>query len=773
MLNQKIRKNPLAAAVTIALLDLIAVQPALAQVVEEVVVTAQKREENLQTTPLSISAMSGDSMEKLGITDFSGVVKASPALAFSPYPSSSNTLILYIRGQGVSDPMQITADGSVGLYSDGFYIARPQSSTFDLADVERVEVLRGPQGTLYGRNTTGGAVNLISKKPTGDFGFKQNLTFGTRDQFRSLTSINLPEVGGVATKFTLLKSDKDGYVKNIGNGHDFGEEAQQAGRFALNWGVTDDITVDYFMEMGALESTPIYYQNVALEGLGPIFNGFPGSYTNADGPRDKTYREFDLPLSKSDFEGHGLTVAWDVNKNLSINSLTGYRELSYRAYQDYAEAFLIGFETDDDIDTHQFSQEFQFVGTTLDDRLEYLVGLYYFEEKGAHRQQLDMTIYTPLIGPIAIPPIDIASDRNVSADAKSKAIFAQATWTPDMLDDRLSLTVGGRYTKDERSASRRFEQAGFLLEPGGSNDQEFSKFNPSFTANFNWNDDLSTYAKVVTGYKAGGSSESGPVGSFGMTFDPEEVTSYEVGMKSYWWDRRVRLNVAAYYSEFDDMQLAFVVDPTNSAVVQSQNAGSATVQGGEIELLVMPIDDLTFSLDVSLLDASFDEVEVLPGTVYDRNTNGASPYVVGDNIKDIFVMPYSPEKSVALGAEYVFYRFDQGDLTANLNYRWQDEQALTANAGGGVPDYKNYWQPSYGLLDARVTLSVDLPRGDKARIGLWGKNITDKEYRAHVTAQGGSVDTNVNGVLIPAGYATKAEAWAEPASFGIDIVYEY
>jgi iron complex outermembrane receptor protein len=762
MLNQKIRKNPLAAAVTIALLDLIAVQPAFAQVVEEVVVTAQKREENLQTTPLSISAMSGDSMEKLGITDFSGVVKASPALAFSPYPSSSNTLILYIRGQGVSDPMQITADGSVGLYSDGFYIARPQSSTVDLADVERVEVLRGPQGTLYGRNTTGGAVNLISKKPTGDFGFKQNLTFGTRDQFRSLTSINLPEVGGVATKFTLLKSDKDGYVKNIGNGHDFGEEAQQAGRFALNWGVTDDITVDYFMETGTLESTPIYYQNVALEGADP-------SYTNADGPRDKTYREFDLPLSKTDFEGHGLTVAWDVNKNLSINSLTGYRELSYRAYQDYAEAFFIGFETDDDIDTHQFSQEFQFVGTTLDDRLDYLVGLYYFEEKGAHRQQLDLR-YDPF-GSFSIP-----SDRYVTADAKSKAIFAQATWTPDLLDDRLSLTVGGRYTKDERSATRRIEEAGDILEPGGSNDQEFSKFNPSFTANFNWNDDLSTYAKVVTGYKAGGSSESGPVGSFDMTFDPEEVTSYEVGMKSYWWDRRVRLNVAAYYSEFDDMQLAFVVDPINSAIVQSQNAGSATVQGGEIELLVMPIDDLTFSLDVSLLDASFDEVRVLEGTVYDNTFNTASPYSVGDNIKDIFVMPYAPEKSVALGAEYVFYRFDQGDLTANLNYRWQDEQALTANAGGGVPDYKNYWQPSYGLLDARVTLSVDLPRGDKARIGLWGKNITDKEYRAHVTAQGGSVATNspfVPGEVIAPGYLTKAEAWAEPASFGIDIVYEY
>jgi iron complex outermembrane receptor protein len=764
MFNQKIRKNPLAAAVAIALLDLIAVQPALAQVVEEVVVTAQKREENIQTTPLAISALSGDAMAAMGITDFSGVVKASPALTFTPYPSSSNTLILYMRGQGVSDPMQITADGSVGLYTDGFYIARPQSSTVDLADVERVEVLRGPQGTLYGRNTTGGAVNLISKKPTGEFGFKQSLSFGNRDYFRSLTSVNLPETNGVSTKFTLLKSDKDGYVENTGNGHDFGEEAQQAGRFSLNWAAADNVNVDYFMETGKLESTPIYYQNQALVGLSQIWNGFPGSYPNVDGPTDTTYRDFDLPLSKTNFEGHGLTVNWDVSSNFTINSLTGYRELDYRAYQDYAEAFLSGFRTDDDIDTHQFSQEFQFVGTTLDDRLDYLVGLYYFEEKGGHRQVLDITVYDPVAAPLSVP-----SDRNVTADAESKAIFAQATWTPDMLDDRLSLTFGGRYTEDERSATRRFEQMGFLLEPGGSNDQDFSKFNPSFTANFNWNEDLSTYAKVVTGYKAGGSSESGPVGSFGMTFDPEEVVSYELGMKSYWLDHRVRLNVATYYSEFDDMQLAFVVDPNNSAVVQSQNAGKASVQGAEIELLVVPIEDLTLSLDASFLDSDFDTVEVLPGTVFDNQTNPASPYRVGQNVKDLFVMPYAPEKSIALGAEYVLYRFDQGDVTTNLNYRWQDEQALTANAGNGVPNYKEYWQPSFGLLDARVTLALDLPRGDKARIGIWGKNITDHEYRVHVTGVGGAVATASG----PAGYFAQAEAWAEPASYGIDLVYEY
>ena len=413
-----------------------------------------------------------------------------------------------------------------------------------------------------------------------------------------------------------------------------------------------------------------------------------------------------------------------------------------------------------------------------------MVGLYYFEESASHRQLLDLTLYDSIVptfpGDTVNAPASVNSDRNVKADAKSKAIFTQATYTPAILDDRLSVTVGGRYTKDERSATRTFLKNHSVYgalpgEVGASNDQEFSKFNPSVTVNMNWSNELSTYAKVVTGYKAGGSSEAGPIGNFGITFDPEEVTTYEIGMKSYWWDQRVRLNVAAYYSEFDDMQLAFAADPIDSSVVQSQNAGSATVRGGEIELMVMPIDDLTFTLDISLLDAEFDEVEVLAGTAFDPGFNPYSPYHVGQNIKNVFVMPYAPEKSFNLGAEYVAYRFEQGDITAHVNYRWQDEQALTANAGSAVPNHKNSWQPSFGTLDARLTLAFKLPRGDSAKIGLWGKNVLNKEYKTHVIGQGGAVNApdQFTGAEVLAGYNSQAVAWAEPPSYGVELVYEY
>ena len=245
--------------------------PAIAQEaprvgLEEVVVTAQRREESLQDAPIAITALSDEQLELRGITDFGAVAAATPSMSLTPYPSSTNTLILYMRGQGVADSMQITSDGSVALYQDGFYISRPQLSTFDLADIDRVEVLRGPQGTLYGRNTTGGAVNLISKRPSGELDFKQELSMGDREYFRTLTALDLPTWHGLSTKFTYLYSRKDGVVDNLNEfSRDYQEEHQRAGRVALAWDGGGAFTADYFFEIGKIESTPIYYQVPALE----------------------------------------------------------------------------------------------------------------------------------------------------------------------------------------------------------------------------------------------------------------------------------------------------------------------------------------------------------------------------------------------------------------------------------------------------------------------------------------------------------------------------
>lgn len=181
---------------------------------EEVVVTAQRREERLQDVPIAMTAMDFEVLRDRGVTDLVGVIKATPSMSFTPYPATANTLTLYMRGSGVQDAGQITIDTATGLYQDGFYISRGQMVTFDLADIERVEVLRGPQGTLYGRNTTGGAVNLISRRPSGEFGFRQELGFGNNGRLRSLTVLDLPKWDGLSTKLSFLKRQQDGYVEN-------------------------------------------------------------------------------------------------------------------------------------------------------------------------------------------------------------------------------------------------------------------------------------------------------------------------------------------------------------------------------------------------------------------------------------------------------------------------------------------------------------------------------------------------------------------------------
>jgi iron complex outermembrane receptor protein len=660
-----------------------------------------------------------------------------------------------MRGMGNSNPVLLTSESAVGMYEDGFIIARPNAATFDLADVERVEVLRGPQGTLYGRNTTGGAINLVSRQPKGEFAFKQQLGAGSRDRFRSLTVLDLPSWGDIATRFTYLRSSVDGYVKNSGDSHDYGEERQQAGRATVHWQATPDFAVDYFFETGTLDSTPIYYQNASLDGM-TLVPGHP--YTDADTPRERTYRPIDLDLSTARFEGHGLTLSQDIDSGLTLRSLTGYRALRTDDYQDYAEAFGYSYISRGQLDTHHFSQEFTAVGNLLNDRINYTAGLYYFEESGSSSGMAD------------IPSYAYSSSSFLKGSAKSYAAYGQLIWTPDLLDDRLGFTLGARFTKDQRQAQRYQTISGTPAPDNGAGGTvDFSRFNPSLTIDYRWSEDLSTYAKVATGYRAGGFYEAAPTGQFERTFAPEELTSFEVGLKSYWLDHRVRLNVAAFEARYRDMQLTLQVDPVNVGVTQIYNAGRSTLRGVETELLITPIEDMTVNLNYSYLDTVFNEVDVIPGTLFDHETNPLSPFTPGDNIKDLFALPHAPTHSVQLGTDYTFLRFSGGNLSAHLDYRWQARAYQTPASGTDVPGRQFNSQDSYGLLNGRLSLAIDLPRGDSASLAVWGRNLAHKDYQQHVITTGTPVATAIQ----PAGYTSSAIAWSEPASWGIELQYQY
>lgn len=791
------RASRLTQAIALGASTLIAASVLAQGQIEEIVVTAQKRAESQQEVPIAITTLSSATIEKQGIYNFTDIVKTVPSLSETAYPSS-NMLIMYMRGQGVSDPMQVTSDGSVGIYVDGHYISRPQGSLFDIADTERVEVLRGPQGTLYGRNTTGGAVNLITRKPSGEFGFKQNLSMGNRDFVRSLSVVDLPEVYGLSSKVSILSKKEDGYVKNIGSSHDFGETDEIAGRVALHWNPCncDTFEADYALDVGSQDSTPIYY--AASKPSNPAYDGFqyiPG-YRYGNSPTGHTYRPIDLPLSKLHFEGHGLTLTWQASEHLTIKSLTSYRELEFNAYQDYAESFGVPGHSWDGIDNRQFAQEFQFIGD-ISDSINYVAGLFYFKETSSHEQVwvMDLT---------AVPGVGIYSvkDRDTKAESKSYAAYAQATWTPPILDSKLDLTLGARFTKDKRSASRDLivdaiaptgspipelalsaikhsymSSRGSLAIPGfsqfdiASNRQSFSRFNPAFTASYSWSDTINTYAKVSTGYKAGGSSESAPVGQFGITFDPEDVISYELGLKSDWLDRSLRVNAAVFYSKFEDMQLAFVADASDASLVMGYNAGKANVTGAELEITWLPTNDLMFSLNYAYLDPKFDTVDVIAGTIFDPAVNPASPYNLRSNIKSQFVVPYAPRDTVFVSMDYTFWRFNNGDLSLNLNYHHQSENYISAPAGSGVPGRQNYRQDAYGVMDARVTLDLNLPDNRNLQLALWGHNIANKDYKNSLIGQGGA--GAVATPSAPVGYSFAATSWAPPPSYGAEIIFTY
>lgn len=724
--------------------------------IADIVVTAQKRAENLQATPIAITAYTAENLTAMGLNSVSNVAAVTPSLYSAPYPNSPTTIQLYMRGQGTNNPFQITKDGAVGLYLDGFYLARPQSATMDMADIERVEVLRGPQGTLYGRNTTGGAVNIITRKPTGEFGLRQTLNIGNRDYLRSLTNIDLPAIGDFAIKGTFLHSRIDGWVKNSG-GEDYGLREQTAGQLAVRWTPTDTVTVDYSYDVGRMYSTPLYFSN-------PSLLGFIPGYTVS---RKRTYRPIDLDKSQLDFNGHGLTVEWEASDALTIRSLSGYRRIHSRTIQDYAEIFsspatrqVTGIRPYDDMETRQYSQELQFVGS-ISDRIDYVLGLYYFREKGEHYQDT-----RTVLNVAGSPAGSVRTQRLVRMLSTSKAAYAQVKWTPPMLEDRFSIIGGLRYTEDRRNAAR--DLSSVFTQPSGvsfnarppenglRNQQKFRRVNPAITANFQATGNLMAFAKFSTGYRAGGADESALF--FTESFAPESVTNYEIGLKSDWFDRRVRLNLAAFAMDYKDIQLDLQPRRNDPTISQTINAGKATIKGVEAELTVAPVEDLQFSVSYAFLDSKIKEVAARAGTILDPAVNPESGFTVGQNVASRFAQAYAPRHAISATADYTVVRFDTGSIVAHANYQWKDAVFATSSVGPAVVGRDFFAIPSYGTLDARLTVNFEL-RGNAASVALWGRNITDKAYRATVTGIGGPAT----------GYTGQTFAYGEPATFGLEF----
>lgn len=756
MMKRNLSRNPLALAVALAsglASSGLAVQVQAAEetqratVLQEIVVTAEKREASLQETPIAISAFDSQSLENLGVANLGDITNQVPNFQMTPFPNSRSALVLFIRGVG-NNESQTTQDPAVGVYYDGVYVARSVGLAADTADLERIEVLRGPQGVLYGRNTTGGAVNLISAKPTGELGFKQVLGMGDNAYWHGQTQVNLPETAGFSVKLSYDHSEKDGWRKNLGvSGDDFEQYEKNGGRVAVRWQPADKVTVDYSYDVSKISGPQGYYQILEVTPIArPYFllQGFPAGYVDnlllpalkaSANPHRTGVGIETRPVKNSDTDvsGHSLTASWELD-DLTLKSITAYRDLHENIYQNYSanystilQAPLQEFLNVDAMVGHnQFSQEFQAIGNAMDNRLKYVGGLYYFSENGNDSEFDTAGAFT-------------VENRYTHSHNTAVAAYGQLTWTPQILDDRMDVTLGLRHTEDTREAEKY--SAVYFLAPHKLK-KTYHDDSPALTVSYRWTDDLSTYAKATAGYKAGGFNTRSTEKGFQNPFKPEHVTSYELGVKSTWLDNRVRANADVFVNDWKDMQQNFILNPGTPFLTDTFNAGRATTSGFELDLTAIVVEGLQLSVNYAYLNAEFKQV---------IDQNPTSP-TYGWNIGNTYNMPYAPQQSYAVAADYFFPQMDIGQIALHLDYSWRD------NTVGTAPPQDGFDLPAYGLWNARATLSeVASGNGGKLKFSVWGKNLTDEEYLMHSVGFG----------------AVNVGWFGEPRSYGVDVTYEY
>lgn len=702
---------------------------------EEVIVSAQKREQKLQEVPIAVSVLNDVQLQSLGVHSLGDLGGgAIPSLRINSMGNTPSNLVVAIRGNAPNDATEVTRETSVAVYLDNIYLGRSHGLGMELVDLERIEVLRGPQGTLFGRNAIGGAVNLISKKPTGEFGFEQLLGVGRFDEIRSVTRVNFAKFAGVSAKIDYLHSERDGWVDNTAPGQaDYNEFDKDGGRISLRWLAHEKLSLDYSYDWSDVETAQNYFQ-LYVDRVGLIGE-----------ERDRrTQTRFPItPLKPTiaEQQGHGLSLQWDYSEKLTVKSISAYRKLDEEGNNNYAGVvYFNGLIDASEIEQDQFSQELQLIGTH--DSFEWVAGLYYFTEDAVKMLQnsfsLDMFgVFGPAFAPIDPPttldlfglyPNALVPSRRLNGEAESQAVYAQSTWSPDLFNKQLRITTGVRYTEDERSGFRIDQDDVDTIRHNFSLDSEHTDF--LFALDYQWTDKVSTYVKWSTAYKAGGvNSRSSDMTPYGE----EEAETIELGLKSEFWQQRGRFNAAIFDTDYDGMQLDFNT-LTNIIVAETINAqNTVEVSGAEVDLTLIPLAGLSISASYVYLDG---HMPLQP-----------NPFA-GGALKQFFV-PRAPRHSGALAVDYAFKPSPIGALSAHIDMTSTDHYAYVLSG--------ERRKDSYTLFNARLSLDdITLAKGfGELSFSLWAKNLSDEEYII---------------IALPVGEPalTIGQAFGDPRSFGFE-----
>jgi iron complex outermembrane receptor protein len=752
-----------------------------------VIITAQKRDENLQETPIAASILSADGIEDRNVYSLVDLGDgAIPSLKVAPFFSRPGALIMNIRGIGVlSDSNQPARDQGVGIYVDGVYMGRPQGLGTALYDVQSIEVLKGPQGTLFGRNTEGGAVNILTKKPTGEFGLMTKAGVSNYNGYTGEVHLDLPAFANIKTKVDGVVTARNGWVHNpLGTAKDFGGYDKRAFRFRALWQPTDAIELDYAYDTAYDATTTLYQQFLAPSTYASALAPAAGNTASADRIDTAT---FGVPQQDSvgNTWGHRLTAGWELTDSITIKSISSYRDLKQSQWDNGSASQSAGaFKTaatflNGDLSRYstalfnqnQYSQEFQLIGDT--ERLKYVLGaLYYHERVTDNAQAFATNSFTDAVGINSVPKaIDYRVqriDRASEVTTQSTGVFGQATYTPPLLNDALHITVGGRWTKDEKTGRMRTinginfpvgsagQVIGGLISPNTMN-ASWDRFDPIVNVSYDVADGILLYAKHSTGYKSGGANSRSLRYE---PFNPEVVTMEEIGAKMEFFDK-LRVNLSAYTGKYEDIQLDFSAsylqtDPVTGALLQTQRTttettnapGKGDLSGFEADVTYVVTDELTLSGSYA-----YNKVDI-PDTLNPFRQSNGQLITVPIPIYQV----YTPENSGSVALDYE-RPFMGAKIAAHLD----------ANFGEGY--YGNYTDVAYDSVTRAVTIKQ--PKGDDSfvvnarlslaeipagggdlEISVWSRNLLDEEHVFYKTL---SDRTGTAGFF------------NEPRTFGIEV----
>lgn len=702
-----------------------ALAQASAQPIEDVLVTAQRRETAEQLTPVAISVLNSDLLLRDGVYSLADAVSRVPSVQSIPHQNAASTLRLYIRGIGNNDE-QVIQDPSVAVYLDDVYLGRNQGLAADVVDLERIEVLRGPQGTLYGRNASGGAVRLITQRPSVDaLSVRQRFELGERDLLRSSTMLNLPLGERAALRLNYHRAAQDGFVDNRGSGEKrFGDQDREAWRTDLLWHLTERLRARITADSADIDDTPQWV------GIAPT------GQTGPDRPSASLPSVDTLRANSASASGQSLTLEWDVGDNALVRSITSHRELSDFQNQIYHPGLAMGnplLYADARGDQEQWSQELQLIGSSNEETFDYVGGLFWFDE--TNERNATNTLY-----PRRQRMFVYGNDLN----STSAAAYGQVGWRPDILDHSLRLSLGLRWSEDAREATLRravqdLSTGNIMVNPvPGEGDRDFDNLSAQIIAQWQANDTTMVYISMTDGYKSGGfNARASSVQRFNEGFDDETLRSWELGVKTRLLDERLQLNAVAFYADYEDIQVTVQSDSGNPVIVDLLNAGRATVQGAELSMQAILSDGLSASIEYAWLDTGYDHIA-------DANANA-------NNVADRYRFLYSPEHAINARLRYRLSPTRIGTPEAELQYSWQDDMYASDTAVAG-----DYRIAAYGLLNARVALSAICAGPGQMEVGIWGRNLLDEEYTTARFAAG-----------LP------SATWGQPQTFGVDLSYRF